>query len=49
MERDVGLLLGVVVVAEDWEFVFCVTWGSEDPGIMRGMLIDASNGYGTLQ
>lgn len=52
MERAVGLVLGVVVVAEGWELVFGVAWGSEDPGVMRGMLIDAlkpSNGYGTLQ
>ena len=40
MERDVGFVLGVVVVADDWGFVFCVARGSEEPGIMRGMVID---------
>ena len=38
MERDVGCVVGVVVVAGGWEFVFCVARGSEDMGIMRGML-----------
>lgn len=37
MERDLGALVGVVVVADDWEVVFCVSRGSEEPGIMRGM------------
>ena len=52
MEREVGLVLGVVVVADDWELVFCIARDSEDPGIMRGILVDAlkpSNGNGTLQ
>ena len=37
MERDVGCMVGVVVVAGDREFGFCVARGSEDLGIMRGM------------
>lgn len=52
MERDVGVMLGVVVVADDWEFVFWVARGSEEPGIMRGISIDGSkplNVDGTLQ
>ncbi len=40
MERDVGCMVGVVVVTGGWEFIFCVARGSEDMGIMRGMLID---------
>lgn len=40
MERDVGCMVDVVVVAGDWEFGFCVARGSEDLGIMRGMLND---------
>ena len=40
MERDVGCMVGVVVVAGNWEFGFCVARGSEDLGIMRGMLND---------
>ena len=47
-----GLMLGVTVVADDWEFVFCVARGSEEPGIMRGMLIGglkSLNVSGTLQ
>ena len=52
MERDVGCMVGVVVVARDWEFEFCVAKGSEDLGIMRGMIIDGLeplNVYCTLQ
>ena len=41
MERDVGCMVGVAVVAGDSESGFCVATGSEDLGIMRGMLIDA--------
>lgn len=51
-ERDLGVMLGVVVVADDWECVFCVAWGSEEPGIIRGMLIDGLEiltVYGSLQ
>ena len=40
IERDVGCMVGVVVVAGDSEFGFCVATDSEDLGIMRGMLID---------
>ena len=40
IERDVGCMVGVIVVAGGWEFGFCVAKGSEDLGIMRGMLID---------
>ena len=40
MERDVGCMVGVVVVAGDREFGFCVARGSENLGIMRGMLND---------
>ncbi len=40
MERDVGFVVGVVVVAGDWELGFCVARGSEDLGVMRGILTD---------
>ena len=40
MERDVGCMVGVVMVAGDREFGFCVARGSEDLGIMRGISND---------
>ena len=52
MESEVGCMVGVVVVAGDWESGFCVPKGSEDLGIMRGMLIvglNPLNAYCTLQ
>ena len=45
MERDVGCMVGVAVVAGDSESGFCKATGSEDLGIMRGMLIDDSEPF----